>query len=362
MSHRFINSLLLVTSLLIGCAQDGAKKIVLNNLEAEVTIHNPFIESFLEHPDDEHLEARGNMEFSKPIKTKLSWKSKNISKEDGFKIFISENENLTGPYVINSEITECEITNLKLDTRYYWQVSSNTVFSKVESFKTENHIARIIDIDGVTNCRDLGGYDTLYGKKVKQGLIYRTGRLNVSDTSEVIPEITEKGKDTLINQLHMKTEIDLRGSGKEVGGLNNQSIVDGLNYYNIPMTYSGSLNCLLQNSTKVKQVFEDVLSKEESYPLFFHCNIGTDRTGMLAYTLLTLLGVNKENAICDYLLSNYGKIGSGRLFKNIENSYPATYEDGIGKNLSEKVQETLMDVCNIEQETINKVKTILLEQ
>ena len=63
-------------------------------------------------------------------------------------------------------------------TYYYKVVGSESGESIVDSFKTKNFPVRYISADLVTNVRDLGGWDTIDGKKVKYGLLYRGGALD----------------------------------------------------------------------------------------------------------------------------------------------------------------------------------------
>jgi hypothetical protein len=50
----------------------------------------------------------------------------------------------------------------------------------------------------------------------------------------------------------------------------------------------------------VKYAMEEIVNGENIY---FHCRIGTDRTGTVAYVLEGLLGVPEEDRIQDYELS-----------------------------------------------------------
>ena len=97
--------------------------------------------------------------------------------------------------------------------------------SAVQSFTTTSYMPRFIDCDGVTNMRDLGGYNA-DGGVVKQGMIFRSGRLNASYTTNYKVEITDEGKKTL-EQLGIKTEIDLRTTAykdNELGGLEKATV------------------------------------------------------------------------------------------------------------------------------------------
>ena len=55
--------------------------------------------------------------------------------------------------------------------------------------------------------------------------------------------------------------------------------------------------------------------------IYFHCTIGTDRTGTLAYFLEGLLGVNEEERLEDYELSYfYGMLNRTRFHDNLSSS------------------------------------------
>ncbi|MDR0656891.1 MAG: tyrosine-protein phosphatase [Treponema sp.] len=51
------------------------------------------------------------------------------------------------------------------------------------------------------------------------------------------------------------------------------------------------------------KLFFQTLKNEANFPLIFHCSAGKDRTGFAAALLLSLLGVDREIVINDYLIS-----------------------------------------------------------
>ena len=83
---------------------------------------------------------------------------------------------MTNPQVYTQKRTSLYVYNLKIATTYYWSVSAGDVVSDVSSFSTADCQPRNIYCDGVTNMRDLGGWKTTDGKRVKQGLLYRSGQ------------------------------------------------------------------------------------------------------------------------------------------------------------------------------------------
>lgn len=172
--------------------------------------------------------------------------------------------------------TSLYVYNLKSATTYYWTVSAGDVVSDMGIFSTADCQPRNIYCDGVTNMRDLGGWKTEDGRRVKQGLLYRSGQWEKPGASLVI---TDKGVATL-QELGIVTEIDLRNEA--VGKVTKSAIEI------------------------------EILADENNYPIVFHCAIGTDRTGYVAFLINTLLGVEKEALYRDYLFSNFGNLGASR--------------------------------------------------
>lgn len=75
----------------------------------------------------------------------------------------------------------------------------------IESKDSENILAeRSLPIEGMHNFRDMGGYETYHGKKVKWGSLYR---------SDHFYNVTKSGLKYL-EGLDLKTIIDYRSSGE----------------------------------------------------------------------------------------------------------------------------------------------------
>ena len=142
--------------------------------------------------------------------------------------------------------------------------------------------------------------------------------------------------------LKIKTEIDLRMvSNNEVGGLTDTSpLGDGVQYAQCPMDYTAS-NYLTGNKQKIATVF-GILSNENNYPVIYHCNIGTDRTGLISFLVDGLLGVSEENLYRDYLMSNFGNIGGSRTVSSIQGNYVNYIKSFNGDTLSQKIYNCLV--------------------
>ncbi len=341
---------------------------------------NPWTSSDLE------TRERTHEDYSKPNPVVLSWEGE---ASDTYYVELATDESFEELVrVWITDETSVEIYNLFIRTKYYWRVAptqADIADAKPYNFTTSSAGPRNIYIDGVTNVRDLGGYVLADGSgEIRQGLIYRGGRLNLTNNDDDKPlfqadpdyfllTITEKGLDTMVNELHIKTELDVRVPGEvnETGNMTADKIPE-LIYVNIPMEYQGGERTdnnmtRLDNPARLKEIFE-LFADEDNYPIYFHCNIGTDRTGCIGYLLGAYLGMSEEDLYINYVFSNFGSIsggamGAGRSSSSITGStgYGATVKSYPGDTLSEQAANALMDICGISQETLEKIREILVE-
>ena len=168
------------------------------------------------------------------------------------------------------------------------------------------------------NFRDLGGYETLDGRHIKPGLLYRSGGLYLMDDQEIenflslgikfimdfrtTAEATAK-PDPVFPEIEIirhsglefrgGEEIDFSPIGMSKIGKEGHHQLDLLKkYYNQVPFDNEAFRILMKAIT------------EEKAPLVFHCYTGKDRTGVFAMILLLALGVPEETVFRDYLLSN----------------------------------------------------------
>ena len=85
------------------------------------------------------------------------------------------------------------VDNLEIARDYRWRVTSGKDSASSE-FKTEDIAPRLIRLPGVPNVRDLGGRIGLGGRRVKQGIVYRSAGLNdnASTVYYTAKELAEK--------------------------------------------------------------------------------------------------------------------------------------------------------------------------
>lgn len=330
--------------------------------------------------------VNGKTEYSIPNAIKLDWEDSKTCAE--YLVEISENKDLTNALTLFTNTTEVDVYNLKIATTYYWRVRQNVKGgdkSKVGTFSTVDYGPRNLYVDGITNARDVGGWKTANGGRVQQGLLYRTGRLNNSypdgwvkggnDTGyQFEAELTEKGASVLVNDLKIKTEIDFRTRDRNgYPGTTDADetlfpTVSTMNYVSIPMDGGADVN---DNKAAIKRLFE-TLAVKENYPILYHCNIGTDRTGMVTYLINALCGVSETDLYFDYMFSNFGLIAlptpqvtnpSAKELTDLTTGSGTAYRvsNYSGATLAEKAKNCLLD-CGISESTIEAVKDIMLNR
>ena len=204
------------------------------------------------------------------------------------------------------------IYNLWSGTDYYYKVKA--VYDDGYAVSATNKLTTVtgirnLKVDGMYNCRDMGGKKTVDGGYIRQGLLYRTAAMDDNQSGSII---VDEGKRIMLEDLKVKTEIELRGGSNgldkgEAKNRNDSVLGSSVNYQFKGMAYSGGKNLLFRNVELVRQVF-DVLGDENNYPIFYHCRIGTDRTGLIALLVNALCGLDIQSLYQDYLLSNFAKI------------------------------------------------------
>ena len=368
-SSAFI-ALCIIMSMILSfssCSLLNLSSIKLTSYDKPLDFHTPDQLSYM-LGDYEAISAYadGHEEKSRPDAITLTWTDS--SSAGKYTVEISESEDFSNPIVLSTNETKVSVYNLKIATDYYWRVSTEE-YSAEGRFTTSDVGPRNIYIDGVTNVRDLGGRMTSYGKRMVQGLLYRGARLNTSDVNNdsyktppqvFIPEITEAGIDVFKNQLGIKTEIDIRLLNRNGYPADKpaESTVPGVEYIRIPMNGNSTIG---DNEAQIKLLME-ILADESNYPIYLHCNIGTDRTGMLSYLIGGLCGMSEEDLMKDYLFSNFGNIGEAKEPHNSKNKYVELLSadgDYEGDTLRERIENYFISI-GVSEETYTAVRDILL--
>ncbi len=285
---------------------------------------------------------------SRPVPVSFRWEAKDaltstleISKsEDFFEIFISEIGR-----------NKCDVYNLEIGTTYYWRVKNPREESEVFTFSTEDAAPRFMYFDGTSNVRDIGGFVTEDGCRIKQGLMYRGAELDMH------MNLSDAGRKTMHDLLGIKCDIDLRG---EAVGFSAKSVIgDDLNFVQVRLcAYEEYIK--EENREQLKTVF-DALADRNNYPLYFHCWGGADRTGCIAFTIEAILGLDEENLMKNFELTTLSGLGNVKNRDEKEFTSMINTLKGYGKNWKERMTKFLVEF-GISKEKIEKIREIMLEK
>jgi protein-tyrosine phosphatase len=177
---------------------------------------------------------------------------------------------------------------------------------------------RHIPLAGQPNFRDLGGYAAGDGRRIKWGVVYRSGELSQLSDDDV-GKLGDLGIRTVVD-LRSEEEVTARGEGRLPPGagvcplpiasseLFAKLIPMFLNgdFSKVPPDLLGKVNrMLVRQFTEQYAGLLRALSDPANRPLVFHCTQGKDRAGFGAAMVLSALGVPWETVVEDYLLSNH---------------------------------------------------------
>lgn len=165
---------------------------------------------------------------------------------------------------------------------------------------------RMIYTPSVWNVRDLGGW-ACTGGRVKYGKIFRGGHFG---------SITDADKSTLVNWLGIATDIDLRNNS-ETGSISTSPLGSSVEYFHQSLDFYANAVSTSAASARTVAVLKKVMScVAENKPCYFHCMSGADRTGTIAYLLLSLLGVSQSDKDKEYELTAFSDEADGKRFRN----------------------------------------------
>lgn len=323
-----------------------------------VSIVNSEIENFLEQEElvgalvDAYVTKEDNFA---PQNIEFSWSSEETVL--GYTLTIATDENFTKNVTVCSNVVGDAVLleNPYTNCEYFWKIngiteSGEALESSVYSFKV-TATPRPVHIDGVSNTRDIGGYNVADGK-VKQGMIYRTAKFD---------DITPAGILTANEGLKIKTDLDLRNVGEGTAGA--QSPLGCENYLRLTSPYYSIFSA--DEKAQVREIMK-VFTDETNYPIAMHCSLGRDRTGTIAFLLNALLGVGRMDLRVDYFLSCFSKAGTAldpATYVQLENNFNSMYyglEDGYkGDTYAEKVENYLLSAGVTEAE-IQEIKRIMI--
>ena len=170
-------------------------------------------------------------------------------------------------------------------------------------------------LQGASNFRDVGGYRTAAGLRIKRGRVFRSDHL-ASLTANDLSQLQRIG---LTHSLDFRGVAECETTPYAIPGVSRVAL-------NIEPSVIAKMQALVAQGIEpttedtvelMRGTYRDFVNNnastfgrflkhllEEPTPQVFHCTAGKDRTGFAATLLLSVLGVDRATIEQDYLLTN----------------------------------------------------------
>lgn len=226
-------------------------------------------------------------------------------------------------------------------------------------------MSTLIELDGTTNTRDIGGYVNKHNVKLKYNKLFRSDKLS---------ELTKSDMEKLKN-LGIKKIIDFRGYLERETQPN--VIIKGIDTIHIPIDiekdFINNILKYIDNPNYKKETLTDMMANtykefitkyldsfrkfidiicNEDGPIIYHCTAGKDRTGFATILIYLLSGINLAVIKYDYMKSNY------YINKNFDNN-----SNNIKQrlNINDEKMERMQPLMFVEEKYFNMILIKILE-
>jgi protein-tyrosine phosphatase len=163
-----------------------------------------------------------------------------------------------------------------------------------------------IELQGVHNFRDVGGYTSVYGGTIRKGLLYRSADLG---------DMTSADRAQL-HVLGIRYEYDLRNPEERAArptkwGSDRPTIFTPFTSLYVPdppqlpkdMPIGEAYAYLASaQAASLAKILRNLATERQ--PALIHCAAGNDRTGVTIAILMKILGVSEDQIVHEYLRSN----------------------------------------------------------
>ena len=199
-------------------------------------------------------------------------------------------------------------------------------------FITDAVAARVVPIRGARNLRDMGGYPTQDGRRVKRGVLFRGGHPGDIAADDI------QG----LHRLGLRGHVDLRTNSERAAHGFPADLVAAAGCWTRDYDLSGGdIKTILNDPAATGEAMRERmialyrrfpqeqhegiaamfrLLLDGQVPLLVNCTAGKDRTGVTCALLLSALGVPREIVRRDYALTETLHHPSAHLFGKDANS------------------------------------------
>ena len=237
---------------------------------------------------------------------------------DNLNVYYYENGEKSEEVVPYITSTGGKIYNMIPGKTYLWEsATDNTKYGVITATGSRRTLKT-----SVRNLRDLGGLSASNSDAsgtIDYGRLYRGAQIT---SAQGVTDLTKLG---------ITREVDLRGNGdgNQTYKMSNYDTGTSSSYTDIVMTnyivnpastpYITAAHLTEYRAVKsaMRAIMEKVVFNHDS--IFFHCTIGTDRTGTMAYFLEGLLGVSEEDRLRDYEMTYFFGLTNRTRFHDTSN-------------------------------------------
>ena len=216
------------------------------------------------------------------------------------------------PFLQIEAQTAVDISGLNPDIPHYFEITSGNSAGIITA-------ERRLPLEGTVNFRDLGGYETSAGRRIRWGRVFRSDHLSRLTDRDI----------AFLQRMKIRCVCDLRTSAEtkkrpdrfpgDGPGAYLHLPIDNLKFNPTTLfeklkrgdtgwlTREFLIDGYILNIDKFAAIWGEVfrrLADPSQMALVFHCTGGKDRAGTCAALVLLALGVPEETVIRDHGLSN----------------------------------------------------------
>lgn len=256
---------------------------------------------------------------------------------------------------IDDDAKEVKIPGLIPQNTYIYSIVDGDDNVVKNGYLVTQGSVRMFCFPTVANMRDLGGWHTASGKRIKYGLLFRGSELTHGS------RIVISDEDIIgLRELGIGAEVDMRTFN---GNVPEHSVIgDDIRYMPIEMPDEG--NMVVTRKTELAAVLRFVLQNlRDGVPTYIHCIYGADRTGMVSVLLEGLLGVSIKDIYRDYELSSFSPMVETRRNKLLLNRRLYFFEDAYppSKDINTLTEDYALNELGLTIDELYELRELALE-
>ena len=271
--------------------------------------------------------------------------------------------------------------NAKLATKYYYRAATSEAAlanAKVYNITSTDVGPRVVYVPDVLNFRDIGGYKStlVAGAKINQGLYFRCAQLDAA-TGSTKSCLSSDGKGhAALKELGIKCDIDMRDIGNQPNrgkGPSKTSTEDwpitfveaAVPSGSEPGRWEGATGTWMGTSCNIAEQYVKIfnaIANCDNEPCMLHCTYGADRTGIATFFLESLIGMEMEDMIRDYLWTQFTQGRSVKILESEGAEFPqwvSKTNNCEGDNFADKMENHL-ESFGIAHETLEHIREIFV--